>query len=202
MKANVLAGALALAVLAATPVAQQPADTREAHCAAARAAAGTDFVALYNRFDEICGAAGQPQRGGGVATGAREVPARDTWYHPPAKVFDNMYFVGTKLHSAWAIQTSDGLIVLDALFDYAVKDSVVEGLRKLGLNPATMKYLIISHGHGDHHGGAKYLQDEFGPRVVMGAPDWDLVAKNPRDPIPRRDIAATDGQKITLGDTT
>ena len=65
-----------------------------------------------------------------------------------------------------------------------------------------MKYLIISHGHGDHHGGAKYLQDEFGPRVVMGAPDWDLVAKNPRDPIPRRDMAASDGQKITLGDTT
>jgi metallo-beta-lactamase class B len=60
----------------------------------------------------------------------------------------------------------------------------------------------VSHGHGDHHGGTKYLQDEFGPRVIMGAPDWDLVAKNPRDPIPRRDIAGTDGQKITLGDTT
>ena len=68
------------------------------------------------------------------------------------KVFDNLYFVGTKAHSAWALQTSEGLIVIDALFDYAVKDSVVEGLRKLGLNPATMKYLIISHGHGDHHG--------------------------------------------------
>ena len=117
-------------------------------------------------------------------------------------MFDNLYFVGTKLHSAWAIQTSEGLIVIDALFDYAVKDSVVEGLRTLGLNPATMKYLIISHGHGDHHGGAKYLQDEFGPRVVMGAPDWDLVAKNSRDPAPRRDIAASEGQKITLGDTT
>ena len=64
----------------------------------------------------------------------REVPGRETWYQPPAKVFDNLYFVGTKLHSAWALQTSDGLIVIDALFDYAVKDSVVEGLRKLGLN--------------------------------------------------------------------
>jgi metallo-beta-lactamase class B len=182
--------------------AQSPADTREAHCAAARAAAGTEYVALYNRFAEICSPATQPQRGGGGAAGAREVPARDAWYTPPVKVFDNLYFVGTKLHSAWALQTSDGLVVIDALFDYAVKDSVVEGLRTLGLNPATMKYLIISHGHGDHHGGAKYLQDEFGPRVVMGAADWDLVQKNPRDPIPRRDIAASDGQKITLGDTT
>jgi len=181
--------------------AQTKPDTREAHCAAARAAAGTEYVALYNRFAEVCNPANQPQRGGG-ASGAREVPARETWYQPPAKVFDNLYFVGTRLHSAWALQTSDGLIVIDALFDYAVKDSVVEGLRTLGLNPATMKYLIISHGHGDHHGGARYLQDEFGPRVVMGAPDWDLVQKNPRDPIPRRDIAGSDGQKITLGDTT
>ena len=193
--------AFALLLATAHLPAQSPAGTREAHCAAARAAAGTEYVAVYNRFAEICSPADAPQRGGGAA-GAREVPARETWYQPPAKVFDNLYFVGTKLHSAWAVQTSDGLIVIDALFDYAVKDSVVEGLRKLGLNPATMKYLIVSHGHGDHHGGAKYLQDEFGPRVVMGAPDWDLVEKNPRDPIPRRDVAASDGQKITLGDTT
>ena len=202
MRVQVLLAGVALAAFAIRPAAQQTADTREAHCAAARAAAGTEYVALYNRFAEICSPADQPQRGRGAGAGAREVPARDTWHHPPAKVFDNLYFVGTKLHSAWALQTSDGLIVIDALFDYAVKDSVVEGLRTLGLNPATMKYLIISHGHGDHHGGAKYLQDEFGPRVVMGGPDWDLVAKNPRDPAPRRDIAASDGQKITVGDTT
>ena len=202
MRAQVLFAAVAVAAFATGPSAQQTADTREGHCAAARAAAGTEYVALYNRFAEICSPADQPQRGRGAGAGAREVPARDTWYHSPAKVFDNLYFVGTKLHSAWALQTSDGLIVIDALFDYAVKDSVVEGLRTLGLNPATMKYLIISHGHGDHHGGAKYLQDEFGPRVVMGGPDWDLVAKNPRDPAPRRDIAASDGQKITVGDTT
>lgn len=201
MTRHILVSMLALAMFVSTS-AQQPPDTRESHCAAARAVAGTEYVALYKRFAEICDPAVQPQRGGGAATGAREVPARDTWYHPPAKVFDNLYFVGTRLHSAWALQTSDGLVVIDALFDYAVKDSVVEGLRTLGLNPATMKYLIVSHGHGDHHGGAKYLQDEFGPRVVMGGPDWDLVAKNPRDPAPRRDMAGTDGQKITLGDTT
>ena len=61
---HVLVGATALAVCAAIPIAQQAADTREAHCAAARAAAGTDFLALYNRFAEICGdPSDQPQRG-------------------------------------------------------------------------------------------------------------------------------------------
>ena len=64
MKVPVLAGALALAGFAATLSAQQPSDTREAHCAAARAAAGTEYLALYNRFAEICSpAANQPQRG-------------------------------------------------------------------------------------------------------------------------------------------
>ena len=198
--------AVVVALLMARGSAQAPQKTREAHCAAARAAAGTEHVSLFNRFTEICGpdAATAPQRGRGAGApqAAREVPARETWYHPPAKVFDNLYFLGTKIHNAWAVQTSEGLIVIDALYDYAVKDSVVDGLRKLGLNPGTMKYLVISHGHGDHHGGAKFLQDEFGPRVVMGGPDWTLVENNKRDPSPKRDVVATDGQKITLGDTT
>ena len=75
MKVHVLAGALALAAFAAAPSAQQPADTREAHCAAARAAAGTEYLALYNRFAEVCNPANQPERGRGAGAGAREVPA-------------------------------------------------------------------------------------------------------------------------------
>jgi metallo-beta-lactamase class B len=188
---------------------QSSADTTQAHCAAAKAIAGTEHMNLYNRFAEVCdpaeAAAATAARRGGAAPGrggAPQPPARAVWYHEPVKVFDNLYFVGTNEHSSWAVQTSEGLIVIDALFDYAVRDEVVEGLRKLGVNPATMKYLIISHGHADHHGGAKFLQDEFAPRLVMGREDWDLVEQNKTTPIPKRDMIATDGQKITLGDTT
>ena len=35
----------------------------------------------------------------------------------------------------------------------------------------------------------------------LGAKDWDLLERDPRTS-PRRDIEATDGQKLTLGDTT
>ena len=31
------------------------------------------------------------------------------------------------------------------------------GLTKLGLDPAQIKYVIVTHGHGDHYGGATYL---------------------------------------------
>jgi glyoxylase-like metal-dependent hydrolase (beta-lactamase superfamily II) len=98
--------------------------------------------------------------------------------------------------------TSDGIILIDTIFDYSVEAEVVDGLKKLGLDPSKIKYAIVSHGHGDHSGGAKYLQDRFGTRVIMGAPDWEMVARSTRDPAPKRDVVATDGQKLTLGDTT
>ena len=118
-------------------------------------------------------------------------------------MFDNLYFVGTKFHSAWALTTSEGIILIDTLYDYASDEAIVGGLRKLGLDPATVKYVIISHAHGDHVGGAKLMQDRFGSRIVMGAPDWDDIEKSVNqypNGKPKRDIVATDGQKITLGD--
>jgi metallo-beta-lactamase class B len=118
------------------------------------------------------------------------------------KVFDNLYFVGQTEYSAWAVTTSEGIILIDTIYDYSVEAEVVDGLRTLGLDPATIRYAIVSHGHGDHSGGAKLLQDRFGTRIIMGATDWDLVAKNTRIPPPKRDMVAVDGQTLTLGDTT
>jgi metallo-beta-lactamase class B len=67
-----------------------------------------------------------------------------------------------------------------------------------------VKYVIISHAHGDHVGGAKMMQDRFSSHIVMGGPDWDSIEKSvngyPQGK-PKRDIVADDGQKITLGDT-
>ena len=86
-------------------------------------------------------------------------------------------------------------------------DSVLlPGLKTLGLDPAQVKYVIVGHGHGDHFGGASYFQQR-GARVVMAAPDWDLVETPPPagrgaaavQP-PKRDIVAVEGQAITVGD--
>jgi metallo-beta-lactamase class B len=214
---RVLSGtALALGLSVTAMWAQQP-DTIEGHRAAAKAAAGTDHVGLLNAVcpaprSSDAGTAAGPQgaaRGGGAGGAARggapqvrQVPPRERWYAEPAKVFDNLYFVGQTEYSAWAVTTSDGIILIDTIFDYSVEAEVVDGLKKLGLDPSKIKYAIVSHGHGDHSGGAKYLQDRFGTRIIMGAPDWELVARSTRDPAPKRDIVAADGQKLTLGDTT
>lgn len=133
------------------------------------------------------------------------VPARETWYAEPARVADNLYFLGTKVHSAWAIVGSDGIIILEALYDYAAPDEIIGGMKKLGLDSRKVKYVILSHAHADHDGGAKLLQDEIpGVHLVYGAEDWDAVDRstNHAGGKPKRDIAGTDGMKISVGDAS
>jgi metallo-beta-lactamase class B len=171
----------------------------ESHLAAAKAAAGFDFTGTLSR---VCIA---PQTGPGQDVAPPPPPARETYVTEPAKVFDNLYFVGTKFHSAWALVGSDGIILIDTLYEYATEEAIVGGLRKLGLNPASVKLIIISHAHGDHVGGAKLMQDRGGATLVLSEPDWAMIdASRNQYPNgkPRRDMVGTDGQKISLGDVS
>jgi len=134
-----------------------------------------------------------------------KAPARATWYEEPAKVFDNLYFVGGKVHSAWALTTREGIILLDTIYPYNSEELIIGGMRKVGLDPKDIKYVVISHAHQDHIGGAEMLQKRYGPRLVMSGPDWDLVERYPnrfKTMAPKRDIVATDGMKLTLGEST
>jgi metallo-beta-lactamase class B len=184
---------------------QSASETVDAHIAVAKAAAGQQHVGLFNAAcaPNSIRPAPAPQRGqrAGGATARPGPPDRAQWHVEPAKVFDNLYFVGQSEFSAWAVTTSAGIIVIDTIYDYSVEDEVVGGLTKLGLDPATIKYVIVSHGHADHSGGAKLLQERFGARVILSAADWDLLDRSAGTK-PKRDMVATDGQKLTLGDTT
>jgi metallo-beta-lactamase class B len=184
----------------ASAFAQNTSNPVDAHLIAARTAAGFDFTGTLAR---LCVApVAVPSTLRDVAPGP--APARDTWFIEPARVFDNLYFVGSKIHSSWALTTSEGIILIDTLFTYNSEEEIIGGLKKLGLDPATVKYVIISHAHSDHVGGAKMMQDRFGSRIVMGGPDWDSIEKSvngyPQGK-PKRDIVADDGHKLTLGDT-
>jgi metallo-beta-lactamase class B len=114
------------------------------------------------------------------------------------------------VNASWAIVTSAGIIQIDSLDNPEEAERIIiGGYKKLGLDPAQMKYLILTHGHNDHFGGAKYLQDMYHPHILMSAVDWDMVAKLPPTepgakfgPPPARDMDITDGQKLTLGNTT
>jgi metallo-beta-lactamase class B len=180
--------------------------TPESLVADAKRAAGRDHAGTFLRIcvapDNIGGGGPRPP----PAAGARAVPDRATWYAAPYKVFDDLYFVGTQIHSAWALTTSDGIVVIDTLFDYAIEPEIVEGLTKLGLDPRDIKYVLISHAHGDHDQGAALLQSRYGAKVVMGAADWEATLGRPATApggVPKRDVVVgPEGTTIKLGGTT
>lgn len=190
---------VAAAAVVAPPAHAQSAGSAEAHLAAAKAAAGSDFAGVYER---LCVPAAPAPRPAAVPAPAGP-PPRASWAADPVKVFDNLYFVGEREYSAWAVVTSAGIIVIDPVFDYSVEDQVVNGLARLGADPKQIRYVLVSHAHRDHVGGARLLQERFGARVAMSAADWDLLASDPGSwPKPTRDVVLADGQKVTLGDTT
>jgi metallo-beta-lactamase class B len=175
------------------------------HIEAARQAAGSDYLPVFN---DLCGSltprpATAAAHGPAPAAPSTDPPPRSQWHVDPVKVFDNLYYLGQSEYTAWAVTTSAGIIVIDPLFEYSVEDEIVNGLTKLGLDPREIKYVLVSHGHRDHVGGARLLQDRFGAHVVMSAPDWDLILGGTQAyPTPKRDMVATDGQTLTLGDTS
>ena len=215
MPARLVGGAVLTAMMLAVgtmAAGQTPAPiTPDSLVTAAKRAAGQDHAGTFLRIcvapDNLAGRAGGAGRGASNAPPpARVVPDRATWYAQPYKVFDNLYFIGTKIHSAWALTTSEGIVVIDTVFDYAVEPEMVDGLTKLGLDPRQVKYVLISHAHGDHDQGAALFQSRYGAKVVMGEADWESTLARPAGApggVPKRDVAVgAGGFKLTLGGTT
>ncbi len=176
----------------------------------AKTAAAFEHLGTLNRLCVLPPSNGAPSTAdnlpGYMADPATAVP-RERWYTEPAQVFDDLYFVGGKLHSAWALTTSDGIILIDTIYPYNSEELILGGMQKLGLDPADIKYIVISHAHGDHIGGAEIMQAASGAPVVMGAPDWDTVAQFPNrfstmSPNPEGGIRVDAEMDLTLGDTT
>ena len=128
----------------------------------------------------------------------------------PFKVFDNLYYVGPCYVSVWLLTTPQGHILFDSAQEPYV-DHVIASIRKVGINLTDIKYIILSHGHLDHVGGAARLQEATGARVVAVAEDWTMIEaldgrSSRRDPkpnrMPKRDMVVKEGDTLTLGNQT
>jgi len=203
---------LAVASTAGAAFAQEPRNYKAEYDEAvqtAKTAARFEHLGLLNRLCVLppSNAENTSDEPAAYITDPTRVPARDTWYMEPAQVFDDLYFVGGKVHSAWALQTSDGIILIDTIYPYNSEELIIDGMHKLGLDPADIKYVVISHAHGDHIGGVEIVQAASGAPVVMGAADWDLVTKYPKrftamTPDASTGIRVDEQMDLTLGDTT
>jgi metallo-beta-lactamase class B len=195
-----------LPTAAGPAAAQSAAGATESPAVAARTAramaiAGPDATAFG--LDALCGPASVLFQ---HMLGLRDGRDGSTVY--TAQAFDNIFHIGFNWVGTWLVVTSDGLILIDALNNAEEAETIlVPAIRQLGFDPAMLRYVVVTHGHGDHFGGARYLQDTFGARVVLAEADWALMEGRPpataaRLPAPARDVVAADGQALTLGDTT
>jgi metallo-beta-lactamase class B len=206
MRLRAIAVATSLAVVAGITIAstQTLPTTVDGLVSAAKGAAGTEWSGTFLRLCIVPPPA-TPRAAGAANAGPAGPPAKASWYAEPAKVADNFYFLGTKIHNAWALVGSDGIIIFEALFDYAAPDEIADGMRKLGLDINKVKYVVLSHAHADHDGGARFLQDKMpAAHLVYGGPDWDAVDKstNHQGGKPTRDTVGTDGMKLSVGDAS
>ncbi len=195
------------------------ASVAEAHVAAAKEAATPKtpnpqpWHVLDSVFNQVCA---EPKPGARTPAVGKDVPLepgeaaklnptpREKWYQPPAKVFDNLYYIGTKTESTWALNTSAGIILINTNFDWVTPELLGE-LRTFGLDPANIKYAIIVRSHSDQSWGINALKKLVpNARVIMSEGDWNFLANDnsPEKVKPTKDMVAKDGQKVTLGDTT
>jgi metallo-beta-lactamase class B len=127
----------------------------------------------------------------------------------PTKIFDNLYLVGPCYVSVWLLTTPQGDILFDTTQEPFV-DHVIDNIKKVGVNLRDIKYIVLSHGHSDHVGGAAKIQEATGARVVAISQDWDMMAalegkQGNRDggginKMPKKDMVVKEGDHLDLGD--
>ena len=124
----------------------------------------------------------------------------------PFKLFDNVYYVGLQTVSAYLVTTSEGPVLIDAGYAQTA-DWLVDSIKKAGFDPATIKYVFVTHAHLDHAGGAARIKQLSGARVGLSAEDWEVVERQQANPqqqqnFPKlaRDLVLKDGETVTVGD--
>lgn len=122
---------------------------------------------------------------------------------PMTKVFDDVWFTGTRSVGQYIFKTARGPFLIDTLNNAGRVQSITEpGMRSVGLDPATIIGALPTHGHGDHDGGAAYLQTTYRTPIYLGSGDAAgktfLVSALNTDVLTPQPVAFSDLQMILL----
>jgi metallo-beta-lactamase class B len=184
----VAVSAASLGLVAATAQQRDYDAEYEEAIAAAKSAAGFEWLGTFSR---LC--VQPPTRGplstsnepSDYVTDPSQQRPRETWIADAVQVFDDLYWLGSQLHSAWLITDPEGYILIDTEYVYNSGELILDAMARFKLDPKDIRYIIISHAHGDHIGGVELVQDatldEDGNQaiVVMGEGDWEMVDTYP-----------------------
>lgn len=120
--------------------------------------------------------------------------------------FKNVFFVGQSHWSSWAIDTGNReILLIDTLGtpDEAER-IIVPGLKAHGYSGSDVKYILITHEHFDHYGGAAYFQKRWSPYVYASEAAWKTMANESINPPLYYNYsnarAVADGETLTFND--
>ncbi len=93
----------------------------------------------------------------------------DPWkvYVPPYRLGPHIWNVsGNPDNGAYLIDTGDGLIMVDAPYYYGL-ELQLKAIEEAGYDLKDIKYIWITHPHGDHFGAAVPLAERTGAKIWM-----------------------------------
>lgn len=126
----------------------------------------------------------------------------------PWKPFDNVHFVGVCWVSAWLVETGAGAVLIDTLYGPHV-ETLIRNIRSTGVDLADIRYVLMTHGHFDHVGGAARIKALLpNARFVMSRRGWDETDDDvahwrgtPKEYARiATDLVLADGESLSLGD--
>jgi len=127
-----------------------------------------------------------------------------------AKIFDDLLIVAQKETNCFVLKTSEGLIVIDAIWPceeafYAI----VKAIEEAGWKANTIKKLVLTHGHVDHTGCGRWFVEKYNTETYLSKIDDIFWTKHPAKPNRPEtwkdyniDVYVNDKDTITLGDKT
>ena len=117
------------------------------------------------------------------------------------KTFNVLPEFGTNTYLVWDEISKEAAIIDPA----APSQRMIDEIKGMDI---TLKYLISTHGHGDHIGGNKSINDNFDVKKCIHKYDADLLNDpnknlsfywNSEIVAPKADILMNDGDELTLG---
>ena len=132
-------------------------------------------------------------------------------YVHPFRIFGNVWYVGDSWVCVHLIDTGEGLLLLDG-GNIGATAMLVNAIWEAGFNPADVRWMVLSHGHLDHIGGAMFFKRMFGTKLYLGEPDARNYREHPELSLVQDsgslahdvfevDHEITDGEAIRFGNT-
>ncbi|MET4127137.1 MBL fold metallo-hydrolase [Roseovarius sp. MBR-6] len=136
--------------------------------------------------------------------------APDAQHVAPWRAFDNVDYVGVCWVSAWLVHTEAGSVLIDTLYG-PFQQTLLDNIAQTGTDLADIRFVLMTHGHFDHVGGAHALRPLLpnatfamtqagweeavaSSRASQGGPRaWDMIAP---------EMVVADGDVISLGDNS